>query len=229
MAKEEIFDKEWVDERDKNSLEGLLEQMNLPPAAIKFVKDHKRSVQIAIGVIIVAIVAWSLYGSYRDNRIAKSSEALSVALEADGQQMLDQLAAVANDFSGTQAALWAQITAAQELTAAGSMEEANQKYKEVRAEIGESSLLQPLVIVGIAQTAEVLGNYTESSQEYQKLTEIEGYEDIGYMGVGRIHELEGNTAKALEVYERYLADIDPAAILQRQLVEEKIASIKAVQ
>ena len=48
MANEDIFDKEYVDERDKNSLEGLLEQINLPPAVMKFVKENKRLVQAGI-------------------------------------------------------------------------------------------------------------------------------------------------------------------------------------
>lgn len=229
MANEDIFDKEWVDERDKNSLEGLLEQMNLPPAVVKFVKDHKRAVQVGIIAIIVVVVAWALYDSYRDNRIKKSSEALSVALEVEGQQMIDKLGEVKNDFSGTPAALWAQINAAQELVAIGKMEDANNEFKAVRDDIGKSSILQPLVMVGVAQTAEEIGNYDESGSEYLKLTEIEGYENIGFMGLGRIHELKGDMAKALEVYERYLADIDPAAVMQKQLVEEKIAGIKASQ
>jgi len=229
MAKEDIFDKEWVDERDKNSLEGLLEQMNLPPAAVKFVRDNKRAVQIAIAAVVVAVIAWSLYGSYRDNRIEQSSAALSDALEMDGQQMIDQLAAVENDFSGTPAALWAQINAAQALAADGEMEAASSKFKAVREDIGKSSPLQPLLSIGIAQTAEVLGNYDESLGEYQKLAGIEGYESIGNMGVGRIHEIQGDTARALDVYESYLATIDPAAIMQKRLVEEKIAAIKAAQ
>lgn len=229
MAKEDIFDKEWVDERDKNSLEGLLEQMNLPPSVVKFVKENKRAVQISIALIIFVIVGWSLYGSYRDNRIEKSTEALSAAMEAEGQQMIDKLAQVEKDYSGTSAALWAKINAAQEMVLSGKMEDANSKFKEVRNDIGKSSTLRPLVMVGIAQTAEVMGNYDESGGEYQKLTEIEGYRDIGYLGLGRIHELKGDSAKALEIYESYLSDIDPAAIVQKRFVEEKIAGIKAVQ
>jgi predicted negative regulator of RcsB-dependent stress response len=229
MAKENIFDKEWVDERDKNNLEGLLEQLNLPPAVVKFVREHKRAVQIVIGVLIAAVVVWSLYGSYRDNRIEKSTEALAAALELEGQQMIDQLNEVERSYPGTDAALWARINTAQELSKTGRMEDANRTYKDVRDEISASSILQPLVMVGIAQTAEASGNFDESSGEYQKLMEIQGYEDIGFLGLGRIHELEGETAKALEVYERYLTEIDTAPVLQKRLVEEKIASIKAAQ
>jgi len=227
MAREDIFDKEWVDERDKNNLEGLLEQMNLPPAVVTFVRDNKRAVQAAIVVVIIAVVAWSLYDTYRDNRIEKSSEALSAALETEGQPLFDKLADVESEYSGTDAALWAQLTAAQQLVAEGRIEDGNSAFKAVREELGKSSILQPLVTVGVAQTAEALGNYDESRSEYQKLIELEGYEGIGYMGLGRIRELEGDTAAALEVYERYLGELDPVEIMQKQLIEDKIASIKA--
>ncbi len=229
MAKEDIFDKEWVDERDKNNLEGLLEQLNLPPAVVKFVRDNKRLVQVVLAALIVAVVAWSLYGAYRDNRIEKSSEALAAAQMLEGQQMLDKLAEVENEFSGTDSALWARINGAQELMKIAKMDEANQKFKAVRDDLGKSSILRPLVSVGIAQSAEATGNYQEAVEEYQKLIEVEGYQDIGYLGTARVHELQGDIDKALELYESYLASIDPAAALQRVMVEEKIARIKAVQ
>ena len=229
MAKEDIFDKEYVDERDKNNLEGLLEQLNLPPAVVKFVKNNKKMVYAVIGTVVVLVVAWALYDSYRDSRIQKSSEALSSAQALSGQQMLDQLAEVESQFSGTDAALWAQINGAQELMKAGKMEEAHNKFTKVRNEIRSSSPLWPLVLVGIAQTAEAKGDYQGAAAEYEKLVDIEGYQDIGYLGRARVAELQGDTQKALELYQNYLATLDPAAAIQRVMVEEKLARIKANQ
>ena len=59
------------------------------------------------------------------------------------------------------------------------------------------------------------------------LLEIEGYESIGYLGAARVNEMQGNQDKALELYENYLAGIDAGAVLQKAMVEEKIARIKA--
>ncbi len=229
MAKHEVFDKEWVDERDKNSFEGLLEQLNLPPAAVKFVREHKRLVQITIAAIIVGVVAWSLYGAYRDNRIQKSSEALAIALEQEGQQKLEQLAQVADDFDGTDAALWARINRAQLLLKESSISEALAEFNSIRQEIGRSSLLYPLVTVGIAQSAEAAGSYAEAAAEYEALIDIEGYGGIGYLGAARVNEEQGNKNKALELYENYLAGVDADAVLQKVMVEEKIARLKATQ
>jgi predicted negative regulator of RcsB-dependent stress response len=229
MAKEDIFDKEFVDERDKNSLEGLLEQLNLPPAAVKFVKENKRMVQAGIALLVIAVVAWAMYGSYRDNQIKKSSEALFAAQELSGQQMLDKLAEVEKDFGGTDAGLWAGINVAQELMKNGNMSEALQKFTEVRAELSGSSALWPLVTVGIAQSAEAAGDYQRALSEYGNLLDLEGYKDIGFLGSARVLELQGNRERALELYEQYLVELGSSAALQKVIVEEKIARLKAEQ
>ncbi|MGI9536781.1 MAG: tetratricopeptide repeat protein [Desulfocapsaceae bacterium] len=229
MANEDIFDKEYVDERDKNSLEGLLEQLNLPPSVIKFVKENKRLVQAGIAGLVIVVVGWSLYSSYRDGKIEKSSEALFSAQELTGQQMLDKLAEVEEQFSGTDAALWASINTAQEYMKNSQITEAQQKFKEIKEDLRASSPLWPLVSVGLAQSAEAAMNFEEAAVEYGKLIEQEGYQDIGYLGTARVQELQGNSEKALELYENYLATLDPTATLQRVMVEEKIARIKAVK
>jgi predicted negative regulator of RcsB-dependent stress response len=229
MAKEDIFEKEYVDERDKNNLEGLLEQLNLPPAAVKFVRENKRLVQAAVAGLVILIVGWSLYDSYRDGRIEKSSEALFAAQELSGQEMLDKLAEVEKEYGGTDAALWARINAAQEFMENSQMSEAQQKFKELRDDIKPSSPLWPLVSVGIAQSAEAAGNFDEAVNEYGALMEVEGYKDIGFLGSARLRELQGNREQALELYEQYLSELDPSDALQRVMVEEKIARIKAAQ
>ena len=229
MAKEDIFEKEYVDEREKNSLEGLLEQLNLPPAAVKFVKENKKLVQAGIAVLVIAVVAWALYGSYRDNQIKKSSEALFAAQELSGQQMVDKLAEVEADFGGTDAGLWAGINAAQELMKNGNMAAAQQKFTEVRGKLNTSSALWPLVTMGIAQSAEATGDFQRAVDEYGGLMELEGYRDIGFLGSARVLELQGNVAQALELYEQYLVELGPSAALQKVMVEEKIARLKAEQ
>jgi predicted negative regulator of RcsB-dependent stress response len=227
MAKEDVFEKEWVDERDKNNLEGLLEQLNLPPVAVTFVRENKRLVQIAIVLLVLAVVTWSLYGAYQDNRIEKSSEALSAALEQEGQQQLDLLAEVEKEFDGTDAALWARINRAQQLLKNSAMAEAGEEFKSISDDLAKSSILQPLLVFGIAQSAEAEGDFDAAAAEYRKLIEIEGYQDLGYLGAARVHVVQGNKDKALELYENYLASIDAAAVLQKAMVEEKIARIKA--
>ncbi|MBE0585016.1 MAG: tetratricopeptide repeat protein, partial [Desulfofustis sp.] len=152
MAKEDVFVKPYVDERDKNNLEGLLEQFNLPPAVIAFVKRNKRAIQVAAAVIVVAVVAWSWYGSYRHDRIEQASAALAEAVDHDGPELIAALTAVEDNYRGTDSALWAGIGRAHELAKSGEVDQARQTYLKIREQTGASSPLGPLLTYGIALT-----------------------------------------------------------------------------
>lgn len=228
MAKENIFDKEWVDERDKNNLEGLLEQFNLPPRAISFVRKNKRLVQIAIGILILAVVSWSFYNSYQKNRVEEANSALSAALNKETEQRLNALAGVEKDFSGTDAALWAEIKSAQELATSGKIAEANKIYQELLAAVSAKALLKSLLIIGAAQTNEALGQYPAALSGYQELKGIDGYQEIGFSGLARIYEIQGESDKALDAYKQHLAFLESKGTVgQTALIEERMTRLKA--
>lgn len=228
MAQGDVFKKPYVDEREKNNLEGLLEQLNLPPGAIAFVKRNKRLIQVAVAVVVMVAIVWALYGSYRENRIQNASMALAAAVEHDGQALIDALAAVEADYRGTDLAAWAKITRAHELAASDQVAEARQTYREALEKAGRSSPVRPLLVYGIAQTSAVLEEYEQAAAQYEALKTMQGFAEIGYLGMGQIHELQGAPAKAIQVYEEYLSTIAISGSPgQRALVEEKIARIKA--
>lgn len=229
MAKENsVFDKEWVDERDKNNLEGLLEQLNVPAAGITFIRENKRLLQIIAVLLVVAVVSWALYSSYRKNKIEEAGSALTVALNMEQEQMMEALAAIGKDYSGTDAALWAEIKTAQELVKAAKTEDANIKYKELRSSVSGSSSLKALLIFGIAQTDEALGQYPEAALQYGELKTIEGFQEIGLSGLARIYEIQGESDKALAVYQEHLSFlVGNRAPGTAALIEEKIARLKA--
>ncbi len=228
MAKKDIFDKEWVDERDKNNLEGLLEQFNLPPRVISFVREKKRLVQAGIGILIIVVVSWSFYDSYQKDRMEEGNSALSAALNMDANQRLDALASVEKNYSGTEAALWAEIKSAQEFSTSGKMEQANKLYHDLLSTVPESSSLKTLLIFGGAQSDEDLGNYPAALNGYKTLKGIKGYQEIGLSGLARVYEIQGDFGKALEVYKEHLALLESeGAVGQTALIEEKITRIKA--
>lgn len=228
MTKDNVFHKPYVDERDKNNLEGLLEQLNLPPAVITFVRNHKRAVQAGAAVIVVAVVAWALYDSYRENRIQEARSALAAASVAEEQELLAKLAAVEADYGGTDAARWAAITRAQELAKRGETGEALALYEEIQGTVKKSSPLYPLLTFGIAATSETAGDYEQAAAAFTSLQSMQGFVELGYLGLGRVRERQGDVAAALKVYEEYLASTEAEeGSGQRTLVEEKIARIKA--
>lgn len=230
MSERSAFEKIHVEESEKADLGGVLEQLNLPPAVVTFVRENKRLVQIGIATIVIIVVAWSLYHSYRGKKIEEGSSALSIAVDIeDSQAKIDQLKSVSSEFSGTSSAQWAKINAAQEMLKSDQKEEALTIYREIVAEIDKSSPLFALVTIGLAQGYEISGNASEAATEYEKLKLIEGYQELGYLGLARISEEQGNNKKALEIYEEYLATLmNVTERSQKSLVEEKIARLKAM-
>lgn len=228
MAEGNVFDKRHIEESEKNDLGGVLEQLNLPPAVVTFVRENKRLVQIAIAAILIAVVALSLYGSYRAKKIQHGASALSLAMESEGQARIEALLEVENEFSGTSSALWAKISSAHEMVKENEVEKALQYYQETRAEADKSSPLQPLLSLGIAQASEILKQYQEARTEYEFLRTQTGFKNIGYSGLARIYEIQGEKQLSLQIYEEFLGTLeDGSAQLEKILVEEKIARIKA--
>lgn len=230
MSERSAFEKIHVPESEKADLGGVLEQLNLPPAMVTFVRENKRLVQGGIAAVAIIIVAWALYGSYRDKKIEDGASALSVAVDIENtQEKIDTLKSVALGYSGTSSALWAKIDTAHEMMKTDQKADALALYEELLAEIETSSPLYPLISISLAQGNEVTGDVARAALEYEKIKQTDGYQGLGYLGLARISEMQGDKQKALEIYEEYLATL--MNVTQRNekgLIEEKIARLKAI-
>lgn len=231
MADQSVFEKIHVDERDKADLGGVLEQLNLPPAVIEFVRKHKRTIYIVIGAISITVVIWALFDSYQEKKIANSSSALAVAQKIEGDDKVTALQNVVDDFSGTSAALWAKIELARYYITKSEHKTALQHYQEVSQAIDETNPLFALVAFGIAQTEESLSNYDSAIQEYSILKTINGFESIGYTGAARIYEVQGQNENAIKELEEYLGTLigEAPESAERLYISEKISRLKESQ
>ena len=102
-------------------------------------------------------------------------------------------------------------------------------YEELLAEIDTDSPLYPLISISLAQGNELAGNDVRAAAEYEKIKLTDGYQGLGYLGLARISEMQGDKQKALAIYEEYLATL--MNVTQRNekgLIEEKIARLKAI-
>ncbi len=229
MSERSPFEKIHVDERDKADLGGVLDQLNLPPAVIDFVRRNQKSIFIIIGVVSVIVVVWALYGSYVDNRRAESSTALTVAKNLEDEKRKEALEQVAVDYSGTDAANWAKIELARDAIQNNNLEKALQHYGEVSEDISTTNPLYPLITFGLAQVQESLAHYDEAIQQYTTLKNITGYESIGYNGTARIYEIQGNIQSAINEYEQYRGTLsgDSTGTGEHAYITEKISRLKA--
>ncbi len=229
MAGESAFEKIHVDESEKADLGGVLEQLNLPPTFVQFVRKNQRSIYIVLGIVVTIVVVWALYDSYIEKRINASSSALAVTRKLSGEEKIKSLQSLMKDFSGTESALWAKVEIAWHYIENGNFTTAIEEYSIARKELKESNPLYALVTYGLAQAQEGNNSLDEAIKEYSLLKTIKGYENIGYTGVARINEVQGKPEEAIKEFEQYLGILigeDPNNP-EKAYVTEKITRLKA--
>ena len=231
MASESVFDKKLTAETNMDKVEGLLEHLNLPPKAIDFIRLHQRMIQITLAAVVVAVVCWSLYGSYRERITEEAATALSTALAADQAMQPDKLRAVAENYSSTSSALWARIELAHLDMNKGAFGDASKQYEQVLADLKASDPAYPLVLFGLAQSLEADKRLAEAAAQYDLLKSITGYELIGYAGMARLEQEQGNIDTAITILNNFLLFMgdDPVFAQAQQEITAKIARLKARQ
>jgi predicted negative regulator of RcsB-dependent stress response len=231
MAEQNAFDKLHVDEREKADLGGVLDQLNLPPSFVEFIKKNQKIISITLGIISVAVIVWALYGSYAEKKMEESNAALVSAQQLSDGEYVTALQNIIQSYSGTDAATWAQVKLGRYYIEQEAYDKALLQYTTARSTVNDKNSLSMLLTSGIAQVQEALENYEEAIHEYNSLKKIPGYESIAYSGVARIHEIQGDLATAIHEYEQYLGTMTgtPATNPEKAYILEKISNLKALQ
>ncbi len=229
MASESAFNKRLAEETNMDKVEGLLEHLNLPPKVIDFIRKYQRHIQIAFAIIIVGIVSLSLYTSYRKGEIEEAASALSTAMQNKGEAKALSLTQVAEEYDNTTSAQWAKIELAHLDMKNGAYAAAAEKYLVELSELDKNDPLYALLLFGAGQALEAENKYDSAAEHYDLLKEIKGYEHIGYIGLARIQEMQGNLDKAGTLYNNFLLNTgdDPASAQARTDIEARIARLKA--
>ncbi len=229
MAGESPFEKEFVEESAKTDLASVLDQLNLPPAFIEYVRVHQKTIKIVAIIIVIAVITWSLYDSYRTKRVEKSGSALYTGMLNIGEEQKLALDKVVADYKGTPASTWAQVELGHAAMKDEQFSEAAQKYMDVRDSVKITNPIFPLVTYGVARALEAQQKYADASVEYERLKNIEGFKQMGTLGIARILEIQGQKEEALKIYEEYLSlfDGEQQNSADKILIEEKIARIRS--
>lgn len=229
MSEHSAYDKLHVDERDKADLGGVLEQLNLPPTFVTFVRRNQKSIYIGLSVVAVCVVVWSLYDAHIEKKRTESSSALAVAQKFDGEKRLSALENVVEEFSGTGSALWAKVEIGRHYMENADFATALQYYQSIRGEVEPDNPLYQLVTFGIAQADEALAKFDEAIAEYGTLKTVIGYESIGYNGTARIYEVQGNLERAINEYEQYMGTMTGSSANnpEKLYIEAKLSALKA--
>jgi len=231
MSADNAFEKRYVDPKDQSEIEGLLELFNLPPKVISFLRTYKRSIQVGLAVLIIAIVSVSLYSSYRERQIENGASALALALQETSSAKRDALKSIVEQYSSTPSGLWARVELAHLAMAEKDFAGALTAYSDINKMVKKSNPLFALSLYGVAQAEEAGGESDAAYAAFEQLKDVKGYELTGYTGMARILVEKGDLEKALGIYGQYLAVLgdSPENAGQKTFIEAKIAQIKAHQ
>lgn len=231
MADNKAFEKIHEDIREKEDLGGILEQFNLPPSVIEFVRKKQKMIFGIIAVVVVLLIAWAVLNSHANHKAASSTSALSQALKSKDEQYVAELNKVASQFSGTDAAKWAKIETAQYYMSKGKFQEAFAEYKALDKNVSKKSPLYPLYAYGIAQAQESMDKKEEALKDYQILQNIKGFERIGYFGTSRIFEEEKKYDEAAKELEKYMGIIvgDTGSSQEKSYIQARISQLEGMQ
>lgn len=182
---------------------GLLEQFNLPPKAIDFIRRHQRSLWAAVIGVVVVSLAIAGFNAYRDYRERQAASALDAALIApkDNTSLLEGVVA---QFGSTDSALWAKVELALLEKRAGKPADAIRQLEGIRAGLAAKSPLQPLVIVQLAALYENDHQLDKALALYTELSTWEPFATEAYRALGRVNEQLGKKEEAVAMYGKYL-------------------------
>ena len=212
---------------DIEKKDGLLEELNVPPAAIKFIRENARNLQLAGAALVVLILAWSAFDYYRETQREASTSLLHTAMqEVELGKRNELLQGVIAQYPRTDAAQLAALELAHVAYDEGKLEEAAAGYERVLKALAGSNTLRPLVLYSLAQTQEVSGQLDQALASYSKLEEYPGFAVEALLGQGRLHERQGNAASARQAYEKVngLEAVEPAV---KELVSGRLAGLPA--
>ena len=146
MAGESPFEKKFEVVSEKADLAGVLDQLNLPPAFIEFVRANQKIIKIAAIVTVITVITWAFYDSYQTNRLEKSSSALYKGLQILGEGKNQALEMVVADYKGTPASTWAQVELAHMDMKNKQYTGAVEKYSTIRKSLKKTNPLYPLIV-----------------------------------------------------------------------------------
>ena len=203
MTESTVFSKKHTEAlaQDKRA---ILEEMNLPPVLVEFLRTNAQILQITIAVIIIAILGWEGYGKYTAVQRDRSADMLYVAMKSDGDQRIAQLKDLSAKYGKKGSGHWGTIEQGHLAFKDGKFQEAATLYESVINSIPSASPLLPLVQFNLAQAYENLPDQAKAKATYQALADTQGFAGEGNLGLARIAELEGKNDEARTKYQAYV-------------------------
>ena len=229
MNTQSLFSKKNIESQQPDRNRGLMEELNLPPNLIAFVRNNSRNLQIVLIGVVVLALAVVFYDYYSVKQEQKGASLLASGMQTEStEQRVQILENVIKDYGRTDAARWAELELAHLDYKEGRFEAAAKKYKEILDALSADNSLVPLTRLNLAQSYEQAGQYDQAIAQYSLLKKSTGFTDQAYLGLGRMYMAKEDPVMARQAYEELYGSLtDTADPELKSRVEAKIASLDA--
>jgi tetratricopeptide (TPR) repeat protein len=208
MAEQSGFNPKNIELQTLGPALGLLEQFNLPPGAIKFIRRNQRTLWIVVVGCVTLAVAFAAYASYRQHRIVKAASALDAALvvRQDSRALLEK---VVQEYAATPSGWWAGVELGLLDAREGQTGGAITRFEAINATLAPQDLRKPLVLGKLGGLYEIEKQWDKALLVYGDLAVVEGFAADAYRALGRVNEQLGKNAEAATMYQKYLEMTKP--------------------
>jgi len=219
----------------KKSLESLhapkrdyLEELNIPPEIAAFIRKNSKILQIFALCIIAAIGLWIGYGNWQQGREQKAADMFAQAMAQQDKNARHQaLTALVDEYPASGAATWSRIELGHQAQDTGEFDKAIENYQAALDKVAAKNPVVPLIKLRLAAAYEAKGDLDQAIAQYQELTEVAGFNDEAFLGMGRIYELKKEPEKARGAYRKLVEKEDGLDPEAKNLAEEKLRRLPA--
>ncbi len=198
---------------------------------VRAAREHLREIILVSILLVLAACLWAGFNYYRSSRENKASLLYAQALMAKDQAQREKaLKDLIKRYDGTSAALEAHL----------SLYEIYLQEKKFDQALKELSYLQKkahkpwkaFLDLGVGYLKEDQNHLQEAEKNYLQAVKAQiGLEEIAYLDLARVAELEGNYQAAVKYYEEFLGRKPQGPILdfvqvRLSKLEEKISEKK---
>lgn len=204
-----------------------MEELNLPPQLISFLKEHGQRLQLVAAGIVLILLSYNGYQYYAARQQDNATAMLATAMKSEqAAEKSSLLGALIDEYGSSDAAVWAHLELGHMAYNAGQYDEAISQYTAADSDIKNNSSIKPFVHYGLAYSYEKSGDTDKALSHYASLASFAGYEKEASLGIARIQELKNDTAAALAAY-RKAAEGKTSESGDGDWISEKISQLAA--
>lgn len=205
-----------------------MEELNLPPALAKFLREEARTIQIGLALGLVIVLAYFGTTFYLHRHLEKGTGLLARAVSMENlQERKAELQEVVKKYGNSDAGLWARIDLAHQAYNAGQYGDAVTYFKAAIEKAGSDNSVLPLLEYGLANAYEQKNDLSDAKAQFLKLSAFKSFERQGYLGEARVQEKQGDLIAALQSYQKVLNLGEKDQGNGNDWLVEKVRSLKA--